>query len=156
MSISTELSQYWQDRFVVLILDNEVTLEHFVTEPALPWARMVHSAGDYRVAEGYPKVLDGNQAKHEMKNWDQVNPGGIGSVLERREQGVDCFVVGNNAGQGLPMASVLDNTRRATEAVVILAPTDKAFLPGPLDFVQFVGARGGVEHLPKDHCPLSL
>lgn len=117
--IYTELSQLWPDKYIVLILDNEVTLEHFVADPPLPWVRLVHSMGDYRIAEGYPKVLDGAQAKSEMKNWDQVNPSGIGGVLSRPERGVDCFVLGNNAGQGLPMASVLDDTRRAAQAVVI-------------------------------------
>ena len=63
---------------------------------------------------GYPTVLDDGQAKREMKNWDQVNPGGIGSALRQSGQDMDCFFVGNNAGQGLPIASVLDDTRRTT------------------------------------------
>ena len=119
MTLSQEPSQYWQDRYIVLILDNEVTVGYFVTEPALPWTRMVHSSGNYRVADGYPTVLDDDQAKREMKNWDQVNPGGIGSALGQPGHEVDCFVVGNNAGQGLPMASVLDDTQRATDTIVI-------------------------------------
>lgn len=119
MSISRELSQYWQGRFIVLILDNEVTLGHFVAEPALPWARMVCSAGVYGVSAGYPNVLDNGRATREMKNWDQVNPGGIGSALAEPAPGVDCFVIGNNAGQGLPLASALDTTRRANAAIVI-------------------------------------
>lgn len=63
---------------------------------------------------GYPIVLDDGQAKRKMKNWDQVNPGGIGSALGPSEHDMDCFVVGNTAGQGLPIASVTDDTRRTT------------------------------------------
>jgi len=119
MTVSTELSQYWPDQYVVLILDNEVTLEHFVGDPVLPWIRLVHGQGAYRVAEGYPQTLDAAQAKREMKNWDTVNSGGIQSALQQPGVGVDCFVIGNNAGQGLPMASALERTQRATNAFVI-------------------------------------
>ena len=45
-------------------------------------------------------MLDDGQAKREMKNWVQVNPGGIGSALRQSGQGMDCFVVVDNAGQG--------------------------------------------------------
>jgi len=119
MTISTGLLQHWRDRYIVLILDNEVTVEHFVAEPGLPWMRMVCSEGSYRVAEGYPCTLHADQAKREMKNWDQVEPGAIRSVLEQPGGGVDCFIIGNNAGQGLPLAGALDDARRATDAVVI-------------------------------------
>ena len=75
MAISTELSQYWQDRYIALILDNEVTVGNFVAEPPLPWTRMVYSSGDYCVQKDHRTVLDDGQAKREIKNWDQVNPG---------------------------------------------------------------------------------
>ncbi len=119
MTITKELSQHWQDRYITLILDNEVTVGNFVAEPPLPWARMVQSSDDYCVQEGYPTVLDTGQAKREMKNWDQVNLERIGSALRQGGKAVDCFVVGNNAGQGLPIASVLDEIRRANDTIVI-------------------------------------
>ena len=73
MAISKELSQYGQDRYIALILDNEVTVGNFVAEPPMPWTRMVHSSDDYCVQKDYPTVLDDGQAKREMKNWDQGN-----------------------------------------------------------------------------------
>ena len=51
------------DRFVALILDNEVTVGEFVAAPPLSWTRLVQRNGIFEVAEGYPTVLTAAQAK---------------------------------------------------------------------------------------------
>ena len=79
---------------------------------------MVYAEDGYRIAEGYPHRLDAASAKREMTNWDQVNLDGIRRALQQRNDAVDCFVIGNNAGQGLPLAAALNETQRA-QAIVI-------------------------------------
>lgn len=119
MSLSSELSVHWQGRYVAVIVDNEVTLSHFAAAPGLPFIRLVQSDGRYRVAAGYPCRLDLEQAAREMKNWDRVDLAAMRAALARPGPAVDCFVLGNNAGQGLSLAGALDEARRASEAVVV-------------------------------------
>ena len=52
MSIITELTSLRAQQFVALILDNEVTVGEFVTEPPLPWARIIQIGGVFPIAEG--------------------------------------------------------------------------------------------------------
>ena len=40
-TLSAEWVSHFKDRFVVLVLDNEVTVDPFVTHPPLPWIRRV-------------------------------------------------------------------------------------------------------------------
>lgn len=88
------------DRFIALILDNEVTVGEFVTAPPLPWIRLVQRNGVFQVAEGYPSVLTAAQAKFEMRNWDEVSWSAIARALAELDT-VDYVLFGNNAGQAL-------------------------------------------------------
>lgn len=118
-----ELLRLWPDRFRALILDNEVTVGEFVTNPALPWIRLVQRDGVFQVAEGYPNVLTAVQARFEMKNWDTVSLPAICGVLKDLDDSVDYVVFGNNAGQGLPLAECLRPDWIADRAAIIYANT---------------------------------
>ena len=118
-TVSAEWVTHFKDRFVLLILDNEVTVDHFVTNPPLPWIRMVEQEGTYRVAAGYPTKLTSEQAERERLNWDQVSHPAILQALNDLGGGVDYVVFGNNAGQGFPLAQRLPSHWRAERAAVI-------------------------------------
>jgi hypothetical protein len=109
------------DRFVALILDNEVTVGEFVSTPPLSWTRLVQRHGIFEVAEGYPTVLTAAQAKFEMRNWDEVSLPAIMRGLEELDGSVDCLLVGNNAGQGFPLAQSLPPNLIANRAAIIYA-----------------------------------
>ena len=113
--IFREILELPADRFVALILDNEVTVGEFVTTPPLSWTRLVQQGGVFRVAAGYPTVLTAAQAKFEMRNWDQVSLPAISRALAELEGSVDYVVFGNNAGQGLPLALCFINTIQHNE-----------------------------------------
>jgi hypothetical protein len=100
-----ELLRLSADRYIALILDNEVTVGEFVTTPPLPWVRMIQRGGVFQIAEGYPNALTAAQAKFEMTNWDEVSLPVIKRALAELD-GVDYVLFGNNAGQGLPLAKV--------------------------------------------------
>jgi hypothetical protein len=121
MSIITELASFRAQHFVALILDNEVTVGEFVCDPPLPWARIVQQNGVFRIAEGYPKVLDAALGIAEMKNWDEVSPPGLVRTLAELTDAVDYVVIGNNAGQGLPLAQAVPQHLRATQSAIIYA-----------------------------------
>jgi len=121
MSVSTEIARAWRDQFVVLILDNEVTVGEFVVQPPLPWLRLVQENGVFRVGQGYPTVLSAAQAKFEMKNWDQVSWPSIQRALAEINGDVDYVLFGNNAGQGLPLARSLAPDLIAGHAAIIYA-----------------------------------
>jgi len=120
-SIKHQLQQARAKQFVALILDNEVTVGEFVTEPPLPWTRMVQRNGNFQIAEGYPSFLTAEQGKFEMKNWDQVSLSGIMRILGEIGDTLDFVVIGNNAGQGLPVAQAVSETLRASHAGIIYA-----------------------------------
>ena len=105
--------------FTALILDNEVTVGHFVTSPPLPWSRLTRRDGVYRIAEGYPSLLTAAQAKFEMRNWDEVAPQGIMRALKELDDSVDYVLIGNNAGQGLPLARSLPQNLIGSRAAII-------------------------------------
>lgn len=107
------------NQFVALILDNEVTVGHFVATPPLPWSRLTERDGIYRVAEGYPSLLTAEQAKFEMRNWDEVSLPGIMAALRELDDSVDYVLIGNNAGQGLPLAQSLPQNLIGNRAAVI-------------------------------------
>lgn len=109
------------DRFVALILDNEVTVGEFVTTPPLSWTRLVQQGGVFRVPEGYPTVLTAAQAKFEMRNWDEVSLPAMSRALAELDGSVDYVVFGNNAGQGLPLAQSLAANLIGTRAAIIYA-----------------------------------
>ena len=121
MTLITQLQQTKTKQFVALILDNEVTVGEFVTEPPLPWTRIVQQNGIFQVAEGYPNLLTTEQGKYEMKNWDEVSLSGIMRTLNELGDAVDYFIIGNNAGQGLPLAQAVPENLRASQAGIIFA-----------------------------------
>ena len=105
--------------FTALILDNEVTVGHFVTSPPLPWSRLTRRDGIYQIAEGYPSLLTAAQAKFEMRNWDEVSLRGIMRTLKELDDSMDYVLVGNNAGQGLPLAQSLPQNLIGNHAAII-------------------------------------
>ena len=109
------------DRFVALILDNEVTVGEFATTPALPWTRLVQRNGIFQIAAGYPTVLTAAQAKFEMKNWDEVSWPAIAQALAELDGAVEYVLFGNNAGQGLSLAQSLAPELIGDRAAVIYA-----------------------------------
>jgi hypothetical protein len=121
MDLATQLRQARNQQFVALILDNEVTVGEFVAAPPLPWARIVQQGGAFRIAEGYPKVLDVALGKAEMKNWDEVSLPGIVKSLAEIANAVDYVIIGNNAGQGLPFAQAVPQELRAARSGIIYA-----------------------------------
>ena len=121
MTLSAELSRLLPDHFVVLILDNEVTVGEFVVDPPFPWSRLVQRNGIFRVADGYPSVLTAAQAKFEMRNWDEVSLPSIMRELAELNGSVDYVLLGNNAGQGLELAKKLAPKFIAQNAAIIYA-----------------------------------
>ena len=121
MMLKDEFANWRKDHFLALILDNEVTVGEFVIDPPLPWRRLVHEAGTFRVAAGYPNLLTAAQAKFEMKNWDQVSLQAIARFLSESGGQMDYLVFGNNAGQGLPLAQALPKDVIADRGTVIYA-----------------------------------
>lgn len=107
------------NQFVVLILDNEVTVGNFVTSPPLSWTRLTQRNGIYQVDERYPNLLTAGQAKGEMRNWDEVSLQGIMRTLRELDDSVDYVLIGNNAGQGLPLAQSLAQNLIASRAAII-------------------------------------
>jgi hypothetical protein len=121
MTLRAELSRLSADYFVALILDNEVTVGEFVTEPPLPWSRLIHRNGTFQIAEGYPNVLTAAQAQFEMRNWDQVSLPDIMRGVQELDTSVDYVLIGNNAGQGLPLAQRLPPELAGSRAAIIYA-----------------------------------
>ena len=119
--MKNELQRLSAGRFLVLILDNEVTVGAFVTIPPLPWTRLVQREGVFRIADGYPRDLTVEQAKFEMTNWDQVSLPMIMRSLAELNEGVDYVLFGNNAGQGLPLAQSLAPSLIGNRAAIIYA-----------------------------------
>lgn len=128
--MKNELQRIADGHFVALILDNEVTVGEFVTDPPLPWTRLVQRNGIFQVAEGYPTVLTAAQAKFEMKNWDEVSLPAIMRALAELDGGADYVIFGNNAGQGLPPAQSLPPGLIGERAAIIYAqslPEQRAY-----------------------------
>ena len=119
MTVSAELLLLFRGQYGVLILDNEVTVGHFVTTPALPWIRLIQKDGTYGVARGYPTSLTAHQTQQEMRTWDLVSLPGIIHTLKNLGDSVDDLVIGNNAGQGLPLADSVPQAFKETKAAII-------------------------------------
>jgi len=119
MTFAAQLVDCFADRFRVLILDNEVTVDAFVAAPPLPWVRLTAIDGAYRVAEGYPTILTAAEADREELNWDRVSETAIKDALGALDGAVDLVAFGNNAGQGLPLARALPRDLRAAHGVVM-------------------------------------
>jgi hypothetical protein len=121
MTLATELSKLRASHFVALLLDNEVTVGEFVTDPPLPWVRLIQRNGIFQVPEGYPTRLTAEQAKREMRNWDDVSLPAIMGALPDLGESVDYVLVGNNAAQGLPLAQSLPQRLILDQAAIIYA-----------------------------------
>jgi hypothetical protein len=121
MNLIAQLQQARTKQFVALIFDNEVTVGEFVTTPPLPWTRIVQHNGVFQIAEGYPNSLTAAQGNFEMKNWDEVAVPGIMRTLGEIGVALDFVVIGNNAGQGLPLAQAVPQTLRPAQSAIIYA-----------------------------------
>ena len=117
-SIVAELDRFFAGHFRVLILDNEVTADAFVTDPPLSWARLTAQGGTYRIGDGYPRPLTGPEADREELNWDRASEPAIRAALGTLDDTVDRVAIGNNAGQGLPLADALPAPLRAARGIV--------------------------------------
>ncbi len=118
-NLAGEFAAHFDGHFTVLILDNEVTVDAFVTDPPLRWARLVASDGVYRIGKGYPTLLTAAEADREELNWDRVSEAAICRALSGLDETVDLVAFGNNAGQGLPLAESLPPPLRATCGFVV-------------------------------------
>ena len=118
-TLAAELARHFNSHFRVLILDNEVTVDAFVTDPPLPWARLTAGEGVYRIGEEYPTRLTAAEADREELNWDQVSEATICEALSALDETIDLVAFGNNAGQGLPLALALPAPLRAERGVVV-------------------------------------
>lgn len=119
MSLSEQIATCFPDHFRVLVLDNEVTVDAFVADPPLPWARLTATDGAYRIGADYPTVLTQAEADREELNWDRVSGELIISALQALDEEIDLVAFGNNAAQGLPLALALPETLRAGGGVII-------------------------------------
>ena len=119
-SLAAELDRSFAGHFRVLILDNEVTVDAFVADPPLPWARLTsRDGGGYRIGQGYPSALTAAEAAREELNWDLVSGAAIRAALTGLDETVHRVAIGNNAGQGLPFAEALPAPLRAARGIVV-------------------------------------
>jgi hypothetical protein len=161
MPLIDELSTLRAKHFVALILDNEVTVHEFVTDPPLPWMRLMQRNGIYQVAEGYPSLLTEEQAEREKRNWDDVSLTAIMGALPELSESVDYVLFGNNAAQGLPLARVLPPPCIRDHAAIIYAdslPQATAYqVLGYRTFLRRSQAAARLLELAKDQArPLAL
>ena len=119
MTLREEISRLSAGAFAALILDNEVTTGDFVTIPPLPWSRLTERSENYAVAEGYPSLLTAEQAKGEMRNWDTVSLPAIARGLAELDNSIGYVLIGNNAGQGFPLAQSLAPNLIGNRAAII-------------------------------------
>ena len=119
MSISSEINENLHQCFTVLILDNEVTLDAFVTEPALKWLRLLNTGGAYKTPDQYPTRLTKQESDREEMNWDKVNLDHLQAEMAHLNNSIDLVAIGNNASQGLPLARALPTTLRKNNAAII-------------------------------------
>lgn len=119
MTIDEELLRTFPDAYRVLILDNEVTVDAFVTDPPLPWVRLTAETGSYRVGEAYPAPLTKEQADAEEMNWDKVPLDLLAQTLGSAAGAVDLYAFGNNAAQGFPLATALPKALAVERGVII-------------------------------------
>lgn len=119
MKISDQMNLLFPGCFKVLILDNEVTLDAFITSPPLRWARLINQNGHYVIPQIYPTVMTKEESDREEMNWDRVDIGALRINLSELDHIVDLIAIGNNASQGLPLAKSLPPALRSEKAAVI-------------------------------------
>jgi hypothetical protein len=118
MTLDSELRRLSANLYSVLILDNEVTVGHFVAAPPFPWTRLTRRGAGYRAAEGYPSILTEAQARFEMRNWDEVSVRDMAGALADLDGGAHYVLIGNNAGQGMPLARRLPQKTVGRAAII--------------------------------------
>ncbi|MGA0346791.1 MAG: hypothetical protein ACO3N9_09620 [Alphaproteobacteria bacterium] len=119
MKICDQINRLFSECFKVLILDNEVTLDAFITTPPLRWARLINQDGQYVIPEIYPTVMTKEESDREEMNWDRVDIGVLRINLSELDHIVDLIAIGNNAAQGLPLAASLPPALRPENSAVI-------------------------------------
>jgi hypothetical protein len=82
---------------------------------------LIQRSGVFQVADGYPSVLTAEQARREMRNWDEVSLPAIVGALPALGEQVDYVLFGNNAGQGLALARGLPPHLIPDRAAIIYA-----------------------------------
>ncbi|HVO91505.1 MAG TPA: hypothetical protein VMT22_01635 [Terriglobales bacterium] len=154
------LQHFSAGHFVALILDNEVTVGEFVTDPPLPWIRLIQRNGVFQIAAGYPCTLTAAQAKFEMKNWDEVSLSAIARALADLDGAVDYVIFGNNAGQGLPLAQSLAPNLIDRAAIIYASSLPEKSAYEKLGYRTFFRRRETITHLAAlakaDGRPLAL
>ncbi|MFT5538711.1 MAG: hypothetical protein ACI82H_000224 [Alphaproteobacteria bacterium] len=118
-SLTTIFARHFDGCFKVLILDNEATVDAFVTDPPLPWLRLTAQGGIYTVGNAYPSQLTTAESEREKLNWDKVSNAVICDTLRDIDDGIDVVAFGNNAGQGVPLAEALPAQLRPTCGAII-------------------------------------
>jgi hypothetical protein len=118
LTLDAEIGRLSANLYSVLILDNEVTVGEFVAAPPFPWTRLTRRGGGYRPDEGYPSILTEAQARFEMKNWDEVSAPEIARALQDLDAGAHYVLIGNNAGQGMPLARSLPQKMIERAAII--------------------------------------
>jgi hypothetical protein len=119
MKIAEQIDRLFPGYFTVLILDNEVTLDAFVIEPPLNWARLINENGHYSIPQIYPTSMTKAESDREEMDWDKVDLNVLQTSLSELDGSVDLVAIGNNASQGVPLAEALPSTMRADNAVII-------------------------------------
>ncbi len=119
MSISDQIHHLFPEFYTVLILDNEVTLDAFITEPPVKWARLINHDGTYAFPNEYPTTLTKAESDREELNWDKVDLDILRKTLTDIDTAVDLVAIGNNASQGLPLAEALPPSLRESNAAII-------------------------------------
>ena len=119
MKIAEQIDQIFPGCFTILILDNEVTLDSFITDPPLKWARLINENRQYLIPKNYPTSMTKAESDREEMNWDKVNLSVLRKALYELDASVDMVAIGNNASQGLPLAEALPTTMRAANAAII-------------------------------------
>lgn len=119
MSISDQIRHLYPECYTVLVLDNEVTLDAFITEPPLKWARLINIDGIYTIPNEYPTTLTKAESDREELNWDKVDLDILRKALTGIDDTIDLIAIGNNASQGLPLAEALPPSMRAENAAII-------------------------------------
>ena len=119
MKIADQINRLFPGCFTILILDNEVTLDAFITDPPCKWARLVNQNGQYTIPKIYPTSMTKAESDREEMNWDRVDLAVLRTGLKELDHSVDLVAIGNNASQGLPLAEGLPPTIRSDNAAVI-------------------------------------
>jgi hypothetical protein len=119
MKIADQINRLFPGCFTILILDNEVTLDSFITDPPFKWARLVNKNGQYTIPRIYPTSMTKDESDREEMNWDRVDLALLRANLEELDHSLDLVAIGNNASQGLPLADALPPAIRSDNAAVI-------------------------------------